>query len=821
MTERYELVLDFARRRRTPILIAGLVLAVSATAALTRIPFESDILKLIPQGGPAVQAFQTYVDRFDSLDFVYVLFDAPPGHTISEYEDFVEAYITELRTIPQIAYVDAALFDSGRDWEYLFDRILLLLGREGARSALARFQPEALDAALLRSRDALTLPGTSMRELVQRDPLGLLLDLRSRFARNQGFSQFDPAADGYVSSDGGSRLVIAKPVGPAFDAAFCKDLLDELADVERRVRSAATNVGDEENDDLLPPARIEVAGAYRDTLEAESLIRSEMTRNTFVSLALLLAVVFVVFRSYSILLCAATTLGLAGLLAMVLVGLAQGDLLAAASGGAAMVFGLGDDGLMLLYVRFLEERARGANLEVATRRLSQTVSSVLLGFITTVATFGALMLIDFPSLEELGRLVALGMLLAAVLTVFFVPAFLSFHRSTAGRERSLRLPLLTELVERRSTAILWTAGALTAASLLVLPRLEVVASLEKIQPHTAGSAIEEELEERFELERNVMLVLARGPEIDLVLEKHRTLERELMARGETVSFSSPLAFLPPSSEQTAVGELIESVGLTEDDVSPRFGEAAKRAGFRPGVFRAFEERLSVLLDPGERITLDGLLEHGLGPLVSRFVVREDTGYLAVTYLHPETESDVSRLAGVVSAIDPSFLVTGQALVNGELRASLLPRFLKGVAIGAVAVILLIYRDFRSVRLTLLCLLPTVLGLLWTSGLLAAAGIELDLFSIFGIVMVIGIGVDYGIHILHRLQSHDGRLGEFLPWTGAAIALAAVTTIIAFGTLAFSSYQPLARLGIVVATSLTFASLASLLVLPALVGERRR
>jgi predicted RND superfamily exporter protein len=797
-----------------------LALAIGGTAALTRVPFESDILKLIPQGGPAVQAFQAYVDHFDSLDFVYVLFDAAPGHTISEYEDLVEAYIAELRTVPQIAYVDAALFDSGRDWDYLLDRILLLLGPEGARNALARFQPDSLEAALLRSREALTIPGTSVRELIQRDPLGLALDLRSRFAGNEGFSQFDPAAEGYVSSDGSSRLVIAKPIGPAFDAEFCKVLLDELADVDRRVRVAATSVVHDEDDEVLPPARIEVAGAYRDTLEAESLIRSEMTRNTFVSLALLLAVVFVVFRSYSILLCAATTLGLAGLLAMVVVGLAQGDLLAAASGGAAMVFGLGDDGLMLLYVRFLEERARGASLEVATRRLSQTVSSVFLAFITTVATFAALMLIDFPSLEELGRLVAVGMLLSAGLTLFFVPAFLSFHRSTRPG-RSPRLPRLAELVERRSTAILWTAGALTMASLLVLPRLEVIASLEKIQPHTAGSAIEDELEERFELEKNVMLVLARGPELDLVLEKHRTLERELAARGETVSFSSPLAFLPPSSEQTAVSQLIQSGGLTADDVSPRFDEAAKSAGFRPGVFRDFEERLSVLLDPGARITLDGLLEHGLGPLVSRFVVREDTGYLAVTYLHPETEADVSRLAGVVAAIDPSFLVTGQALVNGELRASLLPQFLKGVAIGSIGVILLIYRDFRSVRLTLLCLLPTVLGLLWTAGLLAVAGIELDLFSIFGIVMVIGIGVDYGIHILHRLQSHDGRLGEFLPWTGSAVALAAVTTIIAFGTLAFSSYQPLARLGIMVATSLTFASLASLLVLPALVGERRR
>jgi hypothetical protein len=229
----------------------------------------------------------------------------------------------------------------------------------------------------------------------------------------------------------------------------------------------------------------------------------------------------------------------------------------------------------------------------------------------------------------------------------------------------------------------------------------------------------------------------------------------------------------------------------------------------------------VLFDPGERITFDGLLQHGLGPVVSRFVVREETGYLAVTYLYPETESDVSRLAGIVAAIDPSFLVTGQALVNGELRASLLPQFLKGIAIGSVAVILLIYRDFRSVRLTLLCLLPTVLGLLWSAGLFAITGIELDLFSIFGIVMAIGIGVDYGIHILHRFKSHDGRLGEFLPWTGAAIALAALTTIIAFGTLAFSSYQPLARLGVVVATSITFAAFASLLVLPALLGEGRR
>ena len=823
MTERFQLVLDFARRRRTAILVLALVLAVASGVMLTQVPFESNILKLIPQGGPAVQAFQTYVDHFDSLDYVYVLFDAPPGHTIAEYEDVVEAYVTELRDVPQIEHVDATLFDADRDWDYLVDRILLLLGRDGASEALEKFEPEGMEAALLRSREALTIPSATMRDLVQRDPLGLVLSLRPRFVGNKAFSQFDPTAEGYVSSDGRSRMVIAKPTGPAFDADFCAELLAELAAVERRVLSELESdelvyVGDE----APPPIGIELAGGYRATYEAENLIRGEMKLNAFVSLVLLLSVIFVVFRSYWTLMCAATTLGLAGLMTMVAVGLARGELLAAASGGAAMLFGLGIDGIMLLYVRFLEERARGADAETATRGLSTTVSSVLLGYITSVATFAALMLIDFPSLEELGRLVGLGMLLCAGLTLLLVPAFLSFQGSSGRQLRSPRLPRLAELVATHPRAILWVAGALTLASLAALPRLVVVASLEKIQPRTEGSRVQDELEERFQFPKNVVLVLAEGPELDPVLDKHRILARELTTGGETVSLASALSFLPPSSEQAAVSELVTRAGLSAEVVARRLEAAATRAGFRPGVSARFEERLPVLFDPSERITYDGLMEHGLGPVVSRFIVRKDNGYMAATYLYAETPSEVSRLAGVVASIDPSFLVTSQVLVNGELRASLLPQFLKGVVIGSVIVILLIYLNFRSLRLTLLCLLPTVLGLLWGGGLFAVTGIELDLFSVFGIVMVIGIGVDYGIHILHRFQLEgSGSISDFLPWTGAAIALAAVTTMIGFGTLALSSYAPLGKLGIVSATSVVFVAFASLLVLPAVLGARTR
>ena len=820
MTERFEPVLDFARRRRFYIFGLGLLVAIGAGVALTRVPFEADILKLIPQGGPAVQAFRTYVDRLDSLDYLYVLFESPSGHAISEYEELIETYIEELRAAPEIDYVDAALFDSDKDWDYLLDRILLLLGEEGAQEALEKFQPRGMELALARSRDGLTIPSPEMRSLVQRDPLGFLLLLRSRFADNKAFSQFDPAAQGYVSLDGGSRLVIAKPVRPAFDTTFSERLMVKLTEIERHTRRQV-EVRGQDTQEPLPPVLIQIAGAYRDAKEAENLIRSEMKTNAFVSLVLILTIVFFVFRSYWILLCAATTLGLAGLLAMALVGVAKGDLLAASTGGAAMLFGLGIDGIVLLYVRYLEERGRGMELAAATKRLSHTVASVMLGNITTVATFAALMFIDFPSLEELGCLVGLGMLLCAALTIFFVPAFLSYQQPIRPGW-SPQLPRLSEFVARRSTAILWCAGGLTVVSLLLLPRLVVVASLEKIQPRTPGAAVEQKLKERFQFQENVILALAEGPQLDTILEQQRKLEEALATRSEGVSVSSPLAFLPPSREQAAVGELMRAAGVTSSNVAQRLEEATAAAGFRPGVFEPFIDRLPTLLDPAERITYEGLMEHGLGPVTSRFIAKGEEGYLAVTYLYPHADSDVMALARAVKNFDPSLGITGQALVNAELKESFLPQFLKAIVIGTIAGALLIYLDFHSVRLTLLCLLPTALGLLWSAGVFALVGYELDLFSVFGVVMVIGIGVDYAIHILHRAAIEAGRdLQEFLPWTGAAIALAALTTIIGFGTLAFSSYRPLATLGVVVAISVVFIALASLLVLPAILGGRAR
>ena len=73
------------------------------------------------------------------------------------------------------------------------------------------------------------------------------------------------------------------------------------------------------------------------------------------------------------------------------------------------------------------------------------------------------------------------------------------------------------------------------------------------------------------------------------------------------------------------------------------------------------------------------------------------------------------------------------------------------------------------------------GLIWAAGALAIGGVELDLFAVFAVVTFVGIGVDYGIHLVHRYQERgdaERATAELAP----VILVAAAITLLGYGTL---------------------------------------
>ena len=150
----------------------------------------------------------------------------------------MDAFVDELRKAPEIESVDAQLFEPGKDWSYLSDRELFLLGAADAADGAGAFSAARLDRELAHARELLSTPSADQSARPARSARTADAAAGS-LAREKGFVSFDPTQEGYVSKDGRSRLVIVKPTGRPFDTDFCKSLFRRLAAVESTAAPAA------------------------------------------------------------------------------------------------------------------------------------------------------------------------------------------------------------------------------------------------------------------------------------------------------------------------------------------------------------------------------------------------------------------------------------------------------------------------------------------------------------------------------------------------------------------------------------------------------
>ena len=217
--------------------------------------------------------------------------------------------------------------------------------------------------------------------------------------------------------------------------------------------------------------------------------------------------------------------------------------------------------------------------------------------------------------------------------------------------------------------------------------------------------------------------------------------------------------------------------------------------------------------------------HGFGDLIGRFMAVRDGRVLTAAYASPRSPGEAAAFLAAAAAAGPSLVVTGLRVVDEEISGRVKRDLTIGLLLGVVAVFILVWIVVRDVWLSALALLPALLGLIWSAGLLAAAHLTLDLFSTFGVLTFIGIAVDYGIHLVHRTTSDpDQTVERALAHLAPANLVAFGIAVLGCGTLAGSAYQPLSTLGIFTVVSLTTGLFAAMAILPVCLAwtlERRR
>ncbi len=145
-----------------------------------------------------------------------------------------------------------------------------------------------------------------------------------------------------------------------------------------------------------------------------------------------------------------------------------------------------------------------------------------------------------------------------------------------------------------------------------------------------------------------------------------------------------------------------------------------------------------------------------------------------------------------------------------------------MALGAAVamILLLLFALWRSPTPIFLALTPLLLSSVLIAASMVLLGIPYNFMNVLVIPLLLGIGVDSGIHLVHRAYHPDAADEDVLGTTTArAVFYSAVTTTVSFGALSLASHRGMASLGIMLSIGMLLTLFANLVVLPALIALR--
>ncbi len=141
----------------------------------------------------------------------------------------------------------------------------------------------------------------------------------------------------------------------------------------------------------------------------------------------------------------------------------------------------------------------------------------------------------------------------------------------------------------------------------------------------------------------------------------------------------------------------------------------------------------------------------------------------------------------------------------------------------IFILICLFLAFRSVKLVMIAILSLFIGFIWTLGILPLIGVTITTSSLLAIPIVLGVGIDYSIHVINEYLEEKGkgandkeafrRLGGR---AGVAICMAAIGTIVGLSAISLSNSRALIFIAITGAIAMALIPLIALTFVPALI-----
>ncbi len=215
------------------------------------------------------------------------------------------------------------------------------------------------------------------------------------------------------------------------------------------------------------------------------------------------------------------------------------------------------------------------------------------------------------------------------------------------------------------------------------------------------------------------------------------------------------------------------------------------------------------------ITFDEIPEE-----IKRRYVSEDGKVFLVNIFTREDVWESIGKDGFLSQFKNIKNATGMPLLMQVLWERGKKETIKALLIVFAVILLILLIDFRSLKEAFIAYLPVLFAFIYTLGFLGLSGVGLNFLNVLALPLIIGIGIDDAVHIVHRYRM-IGNVEEVFTRIGRAILYTSLTTMCAFGSLFVARYQGYPSFGIVVVIGVGVAFFVTITLLPGLLKIIKR
>jgi hopanoid biosynthesis associated RND transporter like protein HpnN len=539
--------------------------------------------------------------------------------------------------------------------------------------------------------------------------------------------------------------------------------------------------------------------------------------------------------------------------------LAVGHLNILSAAFSAVLIGLGIDFAIHYVATYLNLRRQGCDEETALIRMAVEVGpGVVTGGATTAAAFFMAAMTDFIGVRELGLIAGGGILLCVLTTIVVLPPLILVvdrHWPVervpgilpAGRwfEFPLRLPRLVMGLSLLVAAVI-TIGAVD---------LRYDHNLLNLQPrHLESADIERQLFTR--MDDSIWFAVSICSSRDELRTRKAAFEQlSIVAKTEEIASLIPdrsaehaarigalcrqiaaVPDQPPHAVSVDAANLLKEIGRAREllarETPYETAAGALLAQLATALSAMPPDQVAVAIAQGQAAIL-GRAAAELAPLRSladpvpprlddlpkeltdRFIGKNRT-YLLKVYARGNiwNMDQLREFVDALESVDPR--VTGHPVQTYYASRHMQSSYLWAGVYALGAVLVLLWLDFRSLAHSLLAMVPLAIGAAMLCGCLGWLDIPFNPANMIVLPLILGIGVDHGVHLVHRWRQQQGRfiLGDA---TTVAVLLTAGTTTASFGALILARHQGLQSLGQALTLGVTTCLAASIVFFPALLA----